>query len=44
MHSATKYIDLDVLKEKISVAIADEGRETPRYYGTIAHTPAALRK
>jgi Transposase and inactivated derivatives len=44
MHSATKYIGLDVSKEKISVAIADEGKETPRYYGTIAHTPAAIRK
>jgi transposase len=44
MHSATKYVGLDVSKEKISVAIADDGRELPRYYGTIAHTPAALRK
>lgn len=44
MHSATKYVGLDVSKEKISVAIADTGREAPRYYGTIVHTPAAIRK
>lgn len=44
MQSTTKFIGLDVSKEKISVAIADEGQAKPRYYGTIAHTPAALRK
>lgn len=44
MQSTTKYIGLDVSKEKIAVAIADEGRELPRYYGTIPHNPAALRK
>ncbi|MGG4035835.1 IS110 family transposase [Paenibacillus cisolokensis] len=44
MQSTTKYIGLDVSKEKISVAIADAGREQPRYYGTIAHSAAALRK
>jgi transposase len=44
MQFTTKYVGLDVSKEKISVAIADEGRELPRYYGTITHTPAALRK
>jgi transposase len=45
MHSATKFVGLDVSKEKISVAIADGGnRDLPRYYGAIAHTAAALRK
>jgi len=44
MQYVTKFIGLDVSKEKISVAIADPGRELPRYYGTIAHTPGALRK
>ncbi|WP_405142540.1 hypothetical protein MHI48_29185 [Paenibacillus sp. FSL H7-0942] len=44
MKSTTKFIGLDVSKEKISVAIADEGKDKPRYYGTIAHAPAALRK
>jgi transposase len=44
MQYVTKYIGLDVSKEKIAVAIADAGRETPRYHGTIAHTPEAIRK
>lgn len=44
MQSTTKFIGLDVSKEKIAVAIAEEGRELPRYYGTIPHSPAALRK
>jgi hypothetical protein len=44
MQSATKFIGLDVSKEKISVAIADAGRDLPRYYGAIPHTAAALRK
>ena len=44
MQSTTKFIGLDVSKEKIAVAIADAGREAPRFYGTIAHTPGALRK
>jgi transposase len=40
----TKYIGLDVSKEKIAVAIADEGRKEPRYFGMIPNTPEALRK
>ncbi len=34
MKNTTKYVGLDVSKEKIAVAIADEGREEPRYSGT----------
>lgn len=44
MKCTTKYVGLDVSKDKISVAVADEGREAPRYYGSINHTPAAIRK
>ncbi|MFM9332472.1 IS110 family transposase, partial [Paenibacillus mesotrionivorans] len=44
MHSTTKFIGLDVSKETIAVAIAEVGQEAPRYWGTIPHTPAALRK
>lgn len=44
MHHATKYVGLDVSKEKISVAIADAGREAPRFWGTIDHNIASVRK
>jgi transposase len=44
MKDTIKYVGLDVSKEKIAVAIADEGREAPRYYGMIPHTPEAVRK
>lgn len=40
----TKYVGLDVSKEKIAVAIADEGREEPRYFGMITNTPESLRR
>jgi transposase len=33
-----------VSKEKISVAIADSGRDAPRFWGTITHTAEAVRK
>ncbi len=36
-----KYVGL---KEKIAVAIAEEGREEPRYFGMIPHTDTAIRK
>lgn len=44
MKDTIKYVGLDVSKEKIAVAIAEEGREEPRYYGMIPHTPEAIRK
>jgi len=44
MQNVTKYIGLDVSKEKIAVAIASEGREEARNYGTIPHTKDAVRK
>lgn len=44
MNNNTKYVGLDVSKDKIAVAIADEGRGKPRYYGMINHTPEAIRK
>lgn len=40
----TKYVGLDVSKDKIAVAVADEGREEPRYFGMIANSPESLRK
>ncbi|MNL02447.1 Transposase IS116/IS110/IS902 family protein [compost metagenome] len=42
MKNTIKYVGMDVSKEKIAVAIADEGREPSRYYGSIAHTPDAV--
>lgn len=44
MNVNTKYVGLDVSKEKIAVAVADWGREKPRSYGLIPHTPEAIRK
>jgi transposase len=44
MNDNTKFVGLDVSKEKIAVAIADQGREKPRYFGMIKHTPEAIRK
>ncbi|TQS72156.1 IS110 family transposase [Ornithinibacillus gellani] len=43
MKDNTKYVGLDVSKEKIAVAVADEGRAEPRYYGMIPNSPAAIR-
>lgn len=44
MNDNTKYVGLDVSKEKIAVAIANQGREKPRYFGVIKNTPEAIRK
>jgi transposase len=44
MKFAKKYVGLDVSKEKIAVAVADEGREAARYVGMFAHTEKAVRK
>jgi len=44
MKDTIKYVGLDVSKEKIAVAIAEEGREEPRYFGMLPHTPEAIRK
>ena len=44
MQDITKFVGLDVSKDSISVAIADAGREAPRYFGEVAHTPEAIRK
>ncbi|MDQ0176794.1 hypothetical protein [Bacillus chungangensis] len=43
MKDTTKYVGLDVSKEKIAVAIADEGRNEPRYLGMISNTPNSIR-
>ena len=45
MHQyTTKYVGLDVHKETIAVAIAQEGRSEPRYYGEIPNSAVAIRK
>lgn len=44
MKDTIKYVGLDVSKEKIAVAIADEGREEPRFWGMIPHTTEAVKK
>jgi len=40
----TKYVGLDVHKETIAVAIAQEGRGEPVYYGEILNSAGAIRK
>ncbi|QDI90701.1 IS110 family transposase [Salicibibacter halophilus] len=44
MKDNTKFVGLDVSKERISVAIAEVGRGMPRYYGVIPNTPEAIRQ
>ncbi len=45
MEKSITYIGLDVHKNTIAVAVAESGlRKEVRDYGTIANTPAALKK
>lgn len=44
MYNTTKFVGLDVSKEKIAVAVAEEGRSAPRYIGMISYTVEAIRK
>lgn len=44
MNYITKYVGLDVSKEKVAVAVAEEGRSKPRYVGMINYTVEAIRK
>jgi len=44
MKDCTKFVGLDVSKETIAVGIADAGRDAPRFLGTIANSPEAVRK
>ncbi|GMA64926.1 IS110 family transposase (plasmid) [Alicyclobacillus fastidiosus] len=43
MKTTTKFVGLDVSKEKIAVAVADEGRKDSRFVGMIPHTVEAIR-
>ncbi|GMA62167.1 IS110 family transposase [Alicyclobacillus fastidiosus] len=43
MKTITKFVGLDVSKENIAVAVADEGRGEPRYIGMFPHTVEAVR-
>jgi hypothetical protein len=44
MKSVIKYVGLDVSKEKIAVAVANEGREPAHFVGMFPHTEKAVRK
>lgn len=44
MKDTIKYVGLDVSKEKIAVAIAEEGRGEPRYFGMIPHSTEMIKK
>lgn len=44
MNNTTKYVGLDVSKKSIAVAVADEGREKPRYIGMFSYSVASIRK
>ena len=43
MKDITKYVGLDVSKETIAVAVADEGREPSRFVGTIPNKLDSVR-
>lgn len=44
MNDTTKFVGMDVSKEKIAVAVADSGREPARYWGEIPHRVECIRK
>ncbi|MCL6522568.1 MAG: IS110 family transposase, partial [Firmicutes bacterium] len=44
MKGTTRFVGLDVSKETLAVAVAEEGREGTRYWGTIANRPEEVRK
>ncbi|UFT98216.1 IS110 family transposase [Radiobacillus kanasensis] len=44
MKDTIKYVGLDVHKERISISIAEEGREKPRYWGEIPHNYENIKK
>ena len=44
MKDSAKYVGLDVSKDFIAVAIADEGRDYPRYFGQIPNNEESIRK
>lgn len=43
MKSITKFFGLDVSQDSIAVAVADEGRNEPRFIGMFPHTVEAVR-
>lgn len=45
MSQSVKYVDLDVHKDRIAVAVAEDGKRSEVCeHGEIANTPAALTK
>ena len=42
--NSLRYVALDLHKETIAVAVAEEGRAAPTSVGTIRNDPAAVRK
>ncbi|MDD9148007.1 hypothetical protein OYT88_05525 [Sporolactobacillus sp. CQH2019] len=44
MNPNINYVGLDVSKEKIAVAVAEEGRSQPRYLGVIPYREKSLGK
>src|SRR5688572_19160099 len=40
----TSYVGLDIHKDSVAIAIADAGRATPRFIGTISPLPSELCK
>src|SRR3954453_15639300 len=44
MKEFSKYVGLDVPKETIAVSVAESNGGEVRYFGEIAHTPAAITR